>query len=69
MSSSTTPQPQPESPAKRLRAMADEMADIAAELDYFGGLSRKSKAGRDLADICILIHHIVADLQAENPTN
>ncbi|WP_156181616.1 hypothetical protein [Pandoraea apista] len=46
MSSSTAPQPQPESPAKRLRAMADEMADI-----------------------CILIHQIAADLQAENSPN
>jgi len=69
MSSNTAPQPQPESPAKRLRAMADEMADIAAELDYFGGLSKKSQVGRDLADICILIHQIAADLQAENSPN
>jgi len=45
MSSSPAPQSPPEAPAKRLRAMADEMADIAAELDYFGGLSKKSKAG------------------------
>ena len=46
--------------------MADEMADIAAELDYFGGLSKKSKAGRDLADICITIHQLAADIEAEN---
>ncbi|WP_238512691.1 hypothetical protein [Pandoraea apista] len=64
--SSTAPPPQPESPAKRLRAMADEMADIAAELDYFGGFSKKSQAGRDLADICILIHQVSADIEAEN---
>ena len=63
--SSTAPTP-PESPAKRLRAMADEMADIAAELDYFGGFSKKSQAGRDLADICILIHQVSADIEAEN---
>ncbi len=67
--SSTAPQPQPESQVKRLCAMADEMADIAAELDYFGGFSKKSQAGRDLADICILIHQVAADLQAENSPN
>jgi len=66
MSSSPAPQSPPEAPAKRLRAVADEMADIAAELDYFGGLSKKSKAGRDLADICILIHQVAADIEAEN---
>lgn len=52
--------------AKRLRAMADEMADMAVSLDYFGGLSKKSKAGRDLADICISIHHVAAEIEAEN---
>ncbi|MEN6664680.1 MAG: hypothetical protein ABFD85_11880 [Phycisphaerae bacterium] len=49
--------------------MADEMADMAAALDYFGGFSKKSKSGRDLADICILIHQVAADLQAENSPN
>lgn len=66
MSSSSAPQSPPEAPAKRLRAMADEMADIAAELDYFGGFSKKSQAGRDLAEICILIHQVAADIEAEN---
>lgn len=66
MSSRPAPQSPPEAPAKRLRAMADEMADIAAELDYFGGFSKKSQTGRDLADICILIHQVAADIEAEN---
>lgn len=69
MSSRPTPPPSPEESAKRLRAMADEMADMAAALDYFGGFSKKSKSGRDLADICILIHQVAADLQAENSPN
>ena len=43
MSSSPAPQSPPEAPAKRLRAMADEMADI-----------------------CILIHQVAADIEAEN---
>jgi len=65
MSSRPAPQSPPEAPAKRLRAMADEMADIAAELDYFGGFSKKSKAGRDLADICVIVHQLAADIEAE----
>lgn len=66
MSSRPAPQSPPEAPAKRLRAMADEVADIAAELDYFGGFSKKSQAGRNLADIRILIHQVAADIEAEN---
>lgn len=66
MNSGSLSQPPPESSAKRLRAMADDMADMAAALDYFGGLSKKSKAGRDLADICILIHQVAAEIEAEN---
>lgn len=66
MNSMPAPQPPPEASAKRLRAMADEMADMAATLDYFGGLSKKSQAGRDLADICILVHQVAAEIEAEN---
>ncbi|MGL4526525.1 MAG: hypothetical protein ACRCUC_06055 [Aestuariivirga sp.] len=39
---------------------------MAVALDYFGGLSKKSKAGRELADICILIHQVAAEIEAEN---
>lgn len=66
MNNSPASHPPPEVSAKRLRAMADEMADMAVALDYFGGLSKKSKAGRDLADLCILIHHVAAEIEAEN---
>ena len=43
MSSKPAPQSLPEAPAKRLRAMADEMADI-----------------------CVIVHQIAADIEAEN---
>lgn len=55
--------------AARLRQMADEMTDLAADLDYFGGFSEVSKAGRELAYIGGQVHQVASEIQAENTTN
>ena len=35
--------------AKRLRKLSDEMLNVAAELDYFGGFAEFAKHGKELA--------------------
>lgn len=51
--------------AARLRMLAAEMDDVAAQMDYFGGFAEWSEHSRDMAGAAVVIRIWAAEISKE----
>jgi len=53
--------------AERLRALAEEMADLGTAMDYFGGFNgRMSQHGMELCGAASIVREWVGEIEAGN---
>lgn len=52
--------------AARLRVLADEMDDIAAAMDYYGGFAEWAQHGREIAGAGNIARQWAAEIEAAN---
>lgn len=52
--------------AARLRVLADEMDDIAAAMDYYGGFAGWAQHGREIAGAGNIARQWAAEIEAAN---
>lgn len=58
--------PTPGEIAKRLRALAEGMEQVAAEMDYFGGFAEWAKHGREIAGAGAIARQWAEEIEKQN---